>query len=241
VVAHDEVAGFMPAMTMSFEIRGATPFVREGDRIAATLVVAGESAWIEDVRVTSTAEGLDGERTGAASYAAPGVLVPALTLRNQDDQVITLRSFGGRVLVLTFIYTRCPLAEACPLMMSHLERVRRTANDAGLSGRVAFLAITLDPETDTPSVLRTYGEARLDGADRFAQWTLATGTTAEVAAVADVFGVGYEADGGLVTHSMATAVVGHDGRVVRVFPSNSWSPDEMYTLVERETQQIVAR
>jgi protein SCO1/2 len=226
---------------MPFEIRGTTPFMRDGDRIAATLVVTSDRTWLEDVRVAATADGGAGDRIPTASRAEAGALVPPLPLRNQDDRAITLRDFDGRVLVLTFIYTRCPLPDACPLMVSHLENVRRKAGDAAIGDRVAFLAVTLDPVVDTPATLRAYGEAMLAGADRFSQWTLATGTEAQVAAVTGFFGVGYKAADGLIAHSMVTAVVGPEGRVIRVFPSNSWTPTDVYTLVERETQRVDPR
>ena len=88
---------------------------------------------------------------------------------------MTLRDFAGRVLVVTFIYTRCPLPDFCPLMVRHLETVRRRANEEGIGSRLALLGVTLDPAFDTPAVLRAYGESVLKGADRFDQWTLATG------------------------------------------------------------------
>ena len=122
---------------------------------------------------------------------------------------------AGRVLVVTFLYTRCPLPDFCPLMVQHLEAVRRRANDAGMGGRLALLGVTLDPAFDTPAVLRAYGESVLKESNRFDQWTLATGTVAQVEDVARFFGIGYRAEGGLVTHTLTTAVIGGDGRVVR--------------------------
>jgi cytochrome oxidase Cu insertion factor (SCO1/SenC/PrrC family) len=91
--------------------------------------------------------------------------------------------------------------------------------------------VTLDPAFDTPAVLRAYGESVLKGADRFAQWTLATGTPAQIDAAARFFGVTAREESGFVTHTLTTAVVGHDGRVMRLFASNSWRPDELYDVV----------
>ena len=88
----------------------------------------------------------------------------------------------------------------------------RRANEDGLGSRLALLGVTLDPAFDTPPVLRVYGESMLKGSDRFEQWTLATGTPAQIEDVARFFGVGYRADGGFVTHALTTAVVSHDGR-----------------------------
>ena len=167
----------------------------------------------------------------ATAHAMPGALVPDLALLDQDGRPTSLRAFAGRVLVVTFIYTRCPLPDFCPLMVKHLESVRRQLNEANLGERFAMLGITLDPAFDTPGVLRTYGESVLRGSHRFDQWTLATGTPAQVEDVARFLGVAYRAEGGLVTHTLMAVVVSHDGRIIRMLESNSWRPEELYDVV----------
>ena len=236
VVAHDPVDGLMPAMSMPFEVRGDAPALREGDRIVATLVVTSTRSWLENVRITAAGSAA---RDGAvsSSHAAPGVVVPAFPLVNQDGESVTLRDFAGRVLVISFIYTRCPLPDFCPLIVRHLEGVRRRASDEHVGDRVALLGVTLDPAFDTPAVLRAYGESVLKGASRFDHWTLATGTVAQVETVATFFGVSARAEGGLMTHTLSTAVIGHDGRIMRIFPSNSWRPDDLFAEVRRGVER----
>ena len=237
VIAHEAIPGFMPAMSMGFEIGDmAAPPLTDGDRIAATLVVSDTKSWLEDVKIIGRSDAA-GIRRPTTGYAIPGAFVPDVALLDQNGAATTLRSFTGRVLVLTFIYTRCPLPDFCPLMVKHLEDVRRRANDEGLGGRLALLGITLDPAFDTPDVLRAYGESVLKGSNRFDQWTLATGTAAQVEDVARSFGVGYRAEGGFVTHTLTTAVVAHDGRIIRMFESNSWRPDELYEVVRRAIER----
>ena len=165
--------------------------------------------------------------------------MPDLPLVDQNGAPFTLRDGAGRVRIVTFIYTRCPLPDFCPLMLKNLEAVRRRANKEGLGSQLALLGVTLDPAFDTPAVLRAYGESMLKGSNRFDQWTLATGTAAQIEDVARFFGVGYRAEGGFVTHTLTTAVVSHDGRVMRVFESNSWRPDEVYDVVRRGIEQAV--
>jgi protein SCO1/2 len=195
MIAHDPVEGLMPAMSMPFEIRGVKPGLREGDRIAATLVVTSSRTWLENVRITGAGSAaLDS--AVSSSHAAPGVVVPAFPLVNQDGKSITFRQFAGRVVVLSFIYTRCPLPDFCPLMVKHLEGVRQRASDERVGDRVALLGVTLDPAFDTPAVLRTYGDSMLKGANRFDHWTLATGTVGQVEDVARFFGVAGRAEGG---------------------------------------------
>jgi len=240
VVEHDAVNGFMPAMRMAFEIGDpAAPPLNMGDRIAATLVLSDTRSWLENVKVTARA-GAPATRPPEAR-AVPGTVVPDLTLVDQNGEPFTLRDAGGRVRIVTFIYTRCPLPDFCPLMVRNLEAVRRRASEEGLSSRLALLGVTLDPAFDTAAVLRAYGESMLKGSSRFDQWTLATGTPAQIEAVTRFFGVAFRTEAGFVNHTLTTAVVGHDGRVMRVFESNSWRPDEVYEVVRRaiEGESIV--
>lgn len=239
LVAHEAIDGLMTAMTMSFEVRGAMPPMRDGDRIAGTLVVTATRSWLESVRVTASEGRGVSAREMVATDAVPGVIVPPFDLKDQGGAPLTLRQFRGRVLVVTFIYTRCPLPEFCPLMVSHLETVRRGLHDVGQAGRARFLGVTLDPTFDTPAVLRTYGDGMLSDEPRFSEWSLATGTDDSVREIARFFGVDYRAGGGTVVHGLATAVIGADGRVVRVWPSNSWTPADVLEVVQRETARVV--
>ena len=228
VIAHEAIEGLMPAMSMPFDVEGAS--LNDGDRIVATLALSDNRSWLENVRVTGRDGGASADGR-VASRATAGALAPDLRLVSQDGTPVTLRDPAGRVLVVTFLYTRCPMPEMCPLMVQHLEAVRRRANDAGMGNRLALLGVTLDPAFDTPAVLRTYGESVLKESNRFDQWTLATGTVAQVEEVARFFGVGYRAEDGFVTHTLTTAVIGRDGRVVRTFGSNSWRADDLFDVV----------
>jgi len=241
VIAHDAVPGLMPAMSMGFEIADlSAPALADGDRIVATLVVSDTKSWLENVKVIGRS-GAPGSRPAATAHAMPGVLVPDLPLLDQNARPTGLRAFAGRVLVVTFIYTRCPLPDFCPLMVKHLESVRRQLNEASLGERFAMLGVTLDPTFDTPDVLRTYGESVLKGADRFEQWTLATGTPAQVEDVARFLGVDYRAEGGFVTHTLMTAIVSHDGRIIRMLESNSWRPEELHDVVRQAIERAATQ
>ena len=239
VVAHDRIEGLMPAMTMAFEASQDAPSVREGQRIVATLAVAGDRSWLENVKVTG-ASGVAASSATAGIRAVPGAVVPAYSLQDQDGRDRSLQDFAGRILIVTFIYTRCPLPDFCPLIVKHLESVRRRANEAGIGDRLAVLGVTLDPSFDTPAVLRAYGQSVLAGPDAFDQWTLATGRPAQISDLASFFGVDYRPESGIVTHTLTTAVVNQEGRIVRLFPSNSWTPDEMFELVAQTMKPATA-
>jgi protein SCO1/2 len=232
VVAHDAVNGLMPAMTMAFEVSADAPSLREGDRIVSTLVVSDRRSWLEDVRITGR-EGGAPARPPAKSLAHAGATVPDFGLVDQNGDPFTMRKFEGRVVVVTFIYTRCPLPDFCPLMVKHLEVVRQRAYERGHGADLALLGVTLDPAVDTPDVLRAYGASRLKGPKPFNQWTLATGTSSQIEDVARFFGVAYRTESGLVTHTLSTSVIGRDERIIQTFASNSWRPEELFDVVQR--------
>lgn len=235
-IAHDAVKGLMPAMAMPFDVRGNRPAVQTDDRIKATLVVTAEASWLEELIVSRQA-GATG-RTTPSSTGVVGTMVPDFHLRTQDDTPIRLHQFRGRVVLLTFIYTRCPLPDYCPRLMQHFNAVKRALEARpDVWSRVHLLSVTLDPEYDTPAVLRAYGRRFINGPTPFARWDLATGTATEIQAMAGFFGLRYRAEAGQISHSLSTALIGAEGRVVALLPSNVWEPDEAVRAIADETRR----
>lgn len=217
----------MPAMTMRFDIRGRHANAQSGDRVAGTLVMSGTTEWIENLAVTgrdSHPVSLQSDPTGVPS---PGDEVPDFALLNQDDRAIHVREFRGRILLVTFLYTRCPFPDYCPLMMKNFNAVRRTlAAKPDLQSAVQLMSVSIDPENDTPTVLRKYGEAMIAGPRPFENWDLVTGTPGEIRRMATWFGLEYGKENGQIVHSLATAIIGSDGRLVRLMSGNDWRPEE---------------
>jgi protein SCO1/2 len=229
-VAHEDIPGFMPGMTMTFRLPGQDwPGAKPGDRIEATLVVTDKETWIEDVRVT--ARGLPvADRPPTRPGAAPGDLVPEFELVNQDARPIRLSDYRGRSLLLTFIYTRCPLPEFCPLLMKNFRKVDEAlARDPDLFQKTRLLSISFDVAHDTPEVLNAFGRAFVEdrGLGRFGHWELASGSAEQVRGIAGFFGLVYEGDGEEFSHSMCTAVIAPDGKLARVYRDNTWTPEEI--------------
>ncbi len=237
-VAHEDIPGFMPAMTMSFRIRGASG-LRPGDRIEATLAMRATESWLEDVRVL--ARGLPvARRAPTPEPATPGTLVPDLRLVSQDGAPLGLAGYRGRVVVLTFVYTRCPVPEFCPRMMARLAELdERLAAEPALFDATRLVAISFDHEFDTPEVLRRYGQAWVKdrGRGRFDHFALASGSAEEVKAAADFFGVSFWNEAGQIVHTFCTAVIGADGRLAATFDGNEWTADELLN----EVRAAVAR
>ena len=227
-VAHDAIPGYMEAMTMPFKLKDDRMLndASAGDGIQATLVIAGLRSWLEDVVLTrETAETSNLARTDAWLEPKPGDLVPDFNLVDQSSRRFGLNQLRGQNLILTFIYTRCPLPDYCPLMTDNFAEIEKTlkASSDGNS-KVALLSITLDPTYDTPEVLRQYAEAH--SAD-LNHWRFATGTRDDIKKVATYFGLQFWNEGDQVVHSLRTALIGADGKLVKLYRGNEWKPDEV--------------
>jgi protein SCO1 len=238
VIDHENVPGLMDAMVMPFTLkdRDALNFVEPGDRIQATLVVSdGGGFWLESPMVTKGAPSGDAPGGGGGSGAAesgpnPGDEVPDVALVNQDEKKISLGQFEGRALLLTFIYTRCPLADYCPLMSERFAALSRELDaDAALADKLHLLSVSIDPEHDTPRVLRSYGGAHTGkyGAETFERWEFATGDPAEIRQLAQFFGLEYFAEKDQIVHSLRTALIDPSGRVHKIYRGSEWQTAEV--------------
>ena len=234
-IAHEAIPGFMDAMTMEFVVKEAWALeaAGAGDRITATLVVDGARSWIEGVSLTKAAEGAPAGGDGIGPAA--GTPLPDAPLRDQHGRRVVAADFAGRAIVLTFIYTHCPLPDFCPLMMRRLDEVASRLRKEGRRDDVQVVAISVDPTRDTPEVLEAYGRAHItgEGADPFRRWSLLTGTPEDVAAWARFFALHFEPDGTEITHALRTAVADREGKVVGVLRVNDWSVEELTALLGR--------
>ena len=229
-IAHEEIKGFMPAMTMPFMLpdESTLQFLATGDEISATLVVDGAQSWLENVTITRQSS--DPSATTGATEAKEGDEVPDYRLVNQDNKEFRLHNFRGKALLLTFIYTRCPLPEYCNLMSTNFAEVdRELQKDKNVYSKTHLLSITIDPEYDTPKVLRSYGSAHTERyeSETFEHWDFATGTKDQIKGVAQFFGLRYFQDNDQIVHGLRTVIIGPDGKVVKVYRDNQWKPAEV--------------
>jgi protein SCO1/2 len=201
--------------------------VEAGDQIQAALVVTDDGFWLDAPVITKgQPDGLATVPPAGATEPQPGAQVPDVKLVNQDGRAVNTRQFKGRALVVTFIYTRCPLPNYCPLMSANFARLNAALeSDPEARRRTHLLSVTLDPEYDRPEVLRSYGAAYAGG--KFDNWDFATGDPGEVRRFAEFFGLMYKPDGGQVIHSLRTAIVTPDGRLYKIYRGNEWKPDEI--------------
>jgi protein SCO1/2 len=236
-VAHEEIKDYMPAMTMPFTVKVDWVFeiVKPGDQIAAAYVVDGTQSWLEEVVITNESSD-SGAVSGAGVEPKPGDEIPNYRLVNQDGDAIRMHDYKGKSLLLTFIFTRCADPDQCTLMSSNFATINQDLQkQPQLQEKTHLLSISFDPEYDTPKVLRSYGAAYTGkyADETFAHWEFASGSADEVKGIAQFFGLRYyrDAQSGQeqMIHSLRTALIGPDSRIVKIYRGNEWKPDEVMT------------
>jgi protein SCO1/2 len=166
----------------------------------------------------------------AVTIAKEGDEVPNFTLRNQNNREIHIRDYRGKALLLTFIYTRCPVPDYCALMSDNFAQIDRAlGQDPEVYGKTHLLSISIDPGYDTPEVLKSYGAAHTERYEKetFAHWEFAGGTSEQVKKIAEYFGLTYFPDKDQIIHALRTVIVSPDGKVVKIYSGNGWKPDEV--------------
>jgi len=236
-IAHEDIPGYMPAMTMPFKIKdnASLEILAPGDQVSATLVIDDVSSWLEDLVITKEAVvDPNAKASDGITEPRPGDEVPDFGLVNQDDKRIHLAQYRGKALVLTFVYTRCPQPDQCTLMSNNFAAIdQELQKQPELYEKTHLLSISFDPDYDTPKVLRSYGASHTGrySDETFQHWEFATGSKDEVKGVAQFFGLRYfhdtESGNEQVIHSLRTAVIGLDGKVVKLYRGNEWKPEQI--------------
>jgi protein SCO1 len=230
-VAHQDIPGLMPGMTMPFLVGANDGWVfgkiDPGDQIHATLVI-GSHAELQDISFTKQSAAIN---DGTATLHVPqaGEAVPDFSFLNQNGKRIHLAQFHGNPLLLTFIYTRCPLPDFCLLMSNNFGEILKLLHEGqNTFDQAQLLSISIDPEHDTPDVLRQYGKRYVGDIDpNFQHWQFATGSLEQIQNAADFFGLSYNQKSGQIVHSLSTVLIGADGRVVKVYLGNDWKPADV--------------
>jgi protein SCO1/2 len=235
-----EVPGFMAAMAMPYPVHDSKALgaLLPGDQITADIVVTDNDTYLDNIVVTKKGTG-PANTTGPAHLPQPGEKVPDFALINQDGKRIRLRSYQGDVLLVTFIYTRCPFPTFCPLVSQNFAKVyAQLRKDPGMDSRkIRLLTISFDPKHDTPEVLKSYA-ARFNGTtggNPFARWEFAAVPAKELPKVANFFGLYYSVSGDQIVHSLSTSVISPDGTIYKWYEDNTWKPAD---LLQDATQSL---
>jgi protein SCO1/2 len=232
-------------MTMDFELAGPelAEGVLPGAQIEAELEI--EPAWrITRLRVVAAGpapptpdpravvEAPAGEAGLGQPYYQVGVgqRVPDFQLIGQDGQPARLASARGQAVVLTFIYTRCPMPDFCPLVTRRMVELQAALGHE-LQDRTRIWMVSIDPEHDTPEVLDRY--ARRNGLD-LSRAKLLTGPIRQVALLSSYFGLEFwNQRGGNINHKLRVAVIDAQGRLHAELRGNAWSVARVVELVRQ--------
>lgn len=235
IVRHEDIPGFMPKMTMEFdvrdtnEVRGLAP----GDTIIFTIKANDEDSWIEGIKRAGTNDPATAATADPSSAALlhvadlrTGDTMPDAELLAEDGRTIKLSEFAGRAVAFTFIFTRCPLPEYCPRMNQHFNRARNLLlQQVNGPTNWQLLSISFDPEFDKPGVLNRYAYS-YRGQDSN-QWLFAAAPTNVMAAMASLLDFRFAAEGGTFIHNLRTVVLDPQRRVYKQFEGNKWKADEL--------------
>lgn len=235
-IKHEEIPGYMGAMTMLFEARPTNELsgLAAGDAVSFRMSVTDTDGWIDQIKKLNTAPVTNTLPTTGPFRVVRDVeplnvgdLMPDYRFTNQLGQAVSLSQFRGQAMAITFIFTRCPFPTFCPLMSRNFEEVqKKLLAQPNAPTNWHLLTITFDPEYDTPPRLKGY--ARQYNADP-AHWSFLTGALIDITAIAEQCGLLFwrEGDGWNISHNLRTAVVDANGRVQKILPENKWTSEEL--------------
>jgi protein SCO1/2 len=225
LVAHRAVPNAMEAMTMPFRVenRGEMDGLHPGARIEFDLVVSGKNSVARHVR---QAPGPDVVIPPPKEQLRVGDPVPDFPLIDQNGDATRLSDLRGRVVVVNFLYTRCPLPDVCPRLAANFAALRKR-----LGPDAVLVSITVDPDFDTPPVLAEYA---LRWGAAAPGWLFLTG---EVSRAAAALGEVYWTDEGSIGHNSTTSVIGRNGVLAARVDGTTWRIDQLRRLIEQELEK----
>jgi len=230
-VKHEDIPGFMSAMTMPYSVKDQDGFrqVEPGDVIAADVITAnnGNEYWLENIRITD-ASGRKTIKPATVHRLDIGERVPDLTLVNQDGRSFRLGDFKGKAVLITFIYTRCPMPTFCPRLSGQFSKIQDDlAKTPADFAKTHLVTISFDPKYDTPPVLRKYGLAYLDNDPTgFSHWDFASTNAGDLRKIADAFGLEYFEEDNQISHSMVIVLMSPEGAIAKYW-STEWTTVEL--------------
>jgi protein SCO1/2 len=237
-IAHDEIPGYMAAMTMDFPIKDKDILndLTPGAEITGILVVDNPNGtyWLE-IKGMVAKPGEDQKplpvKEGVATIDKK---IIDFSLTDQDGNDISPKDFQGKVWALTFIYAQCPLPNFCILMSKNFSEAANTiAGDPGLKDKMQLLSISFDPNRDTPEKLKKYKLGYLGKDSKALEtdiWQVAVGPDEKVRKIADFFGLDYkvnENDKTQFDHSLRTIVIDEDGTIKKIILGNEWNAEDL--------------
>ncbi len=234
-ITHEEISGYMEAMTMMLDVKDAKELsgLQAGDSLSFRMLVTEDDGWIDQLKK------LDEPRTPLPAAQPPlrrvrdveplavGDAMPDYTFTNTQGRVMRLSEFKGQAFAITFIFTRCPFPTFCPrLSLSFEEAQRQLKAMTGGPTNWHLFSITIDPDYDTLPRLQDY--ATRYKADP-ARWDFLTGELIDITAISEQFGLQFwrANPSEPINHNVRTVVIDAAGRVHWITPETEWKPEEL--------------
>ena len=235
VVRHEDIPGFMPKMTMAFNVRDTNELrgLAKGDAITFRVRATADESWIEAIRRSGPADAWAAASADPSpssllhvAQLKPGDVLPDAELLDEAGRTIKLSDFKGNAVAFTFLFTRCPLPDYCPRMNQHFNRARQLLQQqAGGPTNWQFLSISFDAEFDKPGVLTRYAYSyRGRNTDR---WLFAAAPPAAMTSMASLLDFRFANEGGSFLHNLRTVVIDSQRRVHRQFDGNKWKAEDL--------------
>jgi protein SCO1/2 len=229
VVRHEDIPGFMKAMTMSYKVAKPAEFERlkPGQHIRADLVLTDDfKSWLENVRIEQEPSKDPPAKVSDFHFPEPGERVPNFTLVDQDGRHFKL--YQRLPALVTFIYTQCPLPDYCPRMNSNFQQVlAHLGGDNNLPSNLNLLSVSFDVEHDTPAELKAYRERWANSVEAKRQWTFSVPEKHGLDSVLRFFGMTAIPEQGIITHSLSTTLISPEGTVIAWWHGNEWTAEDV--------------
>ena len=245
VVSCESIPGYMEAMAMPFTVRESKMLdgLQPGTAVEFTLVVDEDSSYADNVRARAF-ESLELDPTQArrmrllekivapssslSGALAVGQPVPDFTLTDQNRRHVRLSQFAGKVVAVTFIYTRCPFPNYCFRLSNNFGQLQKRFKDQ-MGRDLVLLSIVIDPANDSPEALTNY--ARIWKADSDG-WHFLAGPLPEIQQLCRKFDMNFYPDEALLVHSFHTAVIDRQNRLAANLEGNEFTAQQLGDLVE---------
>ena len=232
VIRHEEIPNFMSAMTMPYPVLDAKEYegLAPGDLITAELIVEPTRAYLQKVKRVGNAPLESAAPPAAASgfeLIKMGAPVPNQAFVDQDGKSVNLEAFRGEALIVTFIYTSCPMPNFCPLMDQNFAKMQAKLKENNNLLKTRLLSVSFDPQIDTPAVMKAHAQ-KLGADPRL--WSFVTGDRDDIDKWANGFGVSISRamnDPRDITHNLRTALIDRQGNLVQIYPGNEWTPEQI--------------
>lgn len=230
IVRHEEIPKFMEAMTMPFNIADTNEFseISTNDQIHFRLMVGERRSWIDRITRVGSVTAMqkprrEFRRVRDVQPLKVGDMLPDYPLTNQFGKLFHTADYQGQAMAFTFVFTRCPMPEFCPLMSRNFKDVYQEMQQDTAVTNWQLLSLSFDVEADSPAVLNGY--AKIYGADSN-KWNFATGALLEIDDITERFGLYFSRAEGMLNfdHNLRSVILDPEGRIHKIYIGNTWKP-----------------